>query len=157
MRICTKCEVAYEEIGFYGKHPHCKNCQSKAHKKYYREVLSKDLVRRRAYGTKYRNNNRERYRAVQNKYYARIRLEALSHYSKGQAKCACCGEIEIQFLSFDHINGGGLAHQRKIKIPLLRWLRINNYPEGFQVLCHNCNFAKGHYGQCPHNLIKGAI
>ena len=28
--------------------------------------------------------------------------------------------------------------------------RKNNYPEGFQVLCSNCNFAKGKYGSCPH-------
>jgi hypothetical protein len=29
----------------------------------------------------------------------------------------------------------------------------NNFPEGFQILCHNCNFAKGfprNNGKCPH-------
>lgn len=30
------------------------------------------------------------------------------------------------------------------------WLRRKNYPGGFQVLCHNCNAAKGHLGYCPH-------
>lgn len=30
------------------------------------------------------------------------------------------------------------------------WQRKNNYPKGFQVLCHNCNLAKGFYGKCPH-------
>ena len=24
------------------------------------------------------------------------------------------------------------------------------YPPGYQVLCHNCNLAKGFYGSCPH-------
>lgn len=33
------------------------------------------------------------------------------------------------------------------------WLRRNNYPNGFQVLCHNCNMAKGFYGKCPHQSI----
>ena len=31
------------------------------------------------------------------------------------------------------------------------WKKIkNNFPKGFQILCHNCNIAKGHYGKCPH-------
>jgi hypothetical protein len=29
-------------------------------------------------------------------------------------------------------------------------LRQNSYPTGYRVLCHNCNFALGHYGYCPH-------
>lgn len=32
------------------------------------------------------------------------------------------------------------------------WLKKNNYPPGFQILCYNCNCAKGHFGYCPHNL-----
>ena len=32
------------------------------------------------------------------------------------------------------------------------WLRRNSYPEGFQVLCHNCNLGKKiNGGVCPHN------
>jgi hypothetical protein len=30
------------------------------------------------------------------------------------------------------------------------WLRRNKFPSGYQVLCHNCNFSKGHVGICPH-------
>jgi hypothetical protein len=30
----------------------------------------------------------------------------------------------------------------------------NEFPDGFQVLCHNCNLAKGYYGECPHNSLK---
>jgi hypothetical protein len=26
----------------------------------------------------------------------------------------------------------------------------NNFPDGFQVLCHNCNMSIGLYGYCPH-------
>lgn len=26
----------------------------------------------------------------------------------------------------------------------------NKYPEGFQILCMNCNWGKGIYGECPH-------
>jgi hypothetical protein len=30
------------------------------------------------------------------------------------------------------------------------WLRDNGWPEGYRVLCHNCNSARGLYGYCPH-------
>ena len=100
-----------------------------------------------------RVSNRERIR--------RIRLECLGYYSSGDIKCACCGEREIKFLSLDHINGGGTQHRKIITKNgkggnMSVWLRRNNFPEGFQVLCHNCNMAKGFYGKCPHkeNLLK---
>ena len=32
----------------------------------------------------------------------------------------------------------------------LEWLKRNDYPPGFQVLCHNCNWAKHALGRCPH-------
>ena len=34
--------------------------------------------------------------------------------------------------------------------PLNQWLVTNNFPKGFQILCSNCNFAKGVLGKCPH-------
>ncbi len=29
------------------------------------------------------------------------------------------------------------------------WLMKNNFPQGFQTLCWNCNFAKHKFGECP--------
>lgn len=31
-----------------------------------------------------------------------------------------------------------------------QWLEDNDYPPGFQTLCHNCNHAKHVLGVCPH-------
>ncbi len=77
-----------------------------------------------------------------------LRYLVLEHYG---ARCQCCGETQYEFLAIDHINGGGLAHRRSIPgQSVYRWLRKNNFPEGFQVLCHNCNMAKAFYGKCPH-------
>jgi len=82
----------------------------------------------------------------------RIRLEVLAHYG---GKCACCGESEPDFLQFDHINNDGAAHSREVKDPhIANWLRKNGYPDTFQILCSNCNFAKGQYGICPHQRHK---
>ncbi len=67
--------------------------------------------------------------------------------------CKCCGEQEINFLAIDHINGGGSKHRKALKKPgkmWWKWLKEEGYPKEFQILCHNCNMAKGFYGQCPH-------
>lgn len=83
-----------------------------------------------------------------------MKLTVLSQYAGGTPKCACCGETEPKFLSIDHINGGGLqermANGGRGATGFYLSLKRRGYPEGYQVLCHNCNQAKGHYGACPH-------
>jgi len=80
-----------------------------------------------------------------------LKMEVLSHYSS-TLECACCGERHIEFLSMDHIGGGGAKHRKEIGLgKLYHWLKKNNYPAGFRVLCMNCNHAYGHYDDCPHN------
>lgn len=78
-------------------------------------------------------------------------MEVLSHYTN-PVKCVRCGIDDIRILSIDHINGNGAEHQRQIKeeagikkatgIALYRWLKKHGYPEGYQVMCLNCNFIK---------------
>ncbi len=70
------------------------------------------------------------------------------HYGR---KCACCGEEEEMFLTMDHINGGGIRHRKKIGMKIHVWLFKNNFPDGFQTLCFNCNWGKYiNGGVCPH-------
>lgn len=85
------------------------------------------------------------------------RLRALRHYSPTDPpSCACCGEDEPAFLAIDHINGGGHQHRKRMRrgrggvSSIQFWLEANGYPDGFRVLCHNCNQATGYYGRCPH-------
>jgi len=84
---------------------------------------------------------------------AEIKAKAFAHYG---TKCSCCGEGEPMFLAIDHINGNGNDHRKKIKkygSAFYKWLVDQNFPEGFQVLCHNCN--KGRWdngGTCPHKV-----
>jgi len=72
----------------------------------------------------------------------KLRRAAVKFY--GEA-CACCGEDREFFLSIDHI----VAGEPKTPKDLYRWLKRNNYPDGFQVLCYNCNHAKGTKERCP--------
>jgi hypothetical protein len=32
------------------------------------------------------------------------------------------------------------------------YLIRNNFPEGYRVLCHNCNQSLGYFGYCPHTV-----
>ena len=84
----------------------------------------------------------------------RVRREVFDAY--GGFVCACCGETEPKFLSIDHINNNG-AEQRRNRdygssgTAFYLWLRKNAFPEGYQVLCMNCQVGKHRNGGvCPH-------
>lgn len=91
------------------------------------------------------------------KYRLRLRFEVLTHYSEGCPKCSCpgCSVDQVEFLSLDHIAGGGAKERKqtgRVGASHYRWLKQHGYPPGFRVLCHNCNQALGLYGYCPHQL-----
>jgi hypothetical protein len=68
----------------------------------------------------------------------------ISHYSNGKNCCEICGITDIEVLTLDHINGGGRKHKEKIggSSYLYRNLINNNFPEGYRILCMNCNFKE---------------
>jgi len=95
----------------------------------------------------------------------KLKEEVFSHYG---GKCACCGESVLVFLCIDHIDGKGAEHRRSIYpqrpwggrsngasgVKMYGWLKAHGYPEGFQILCFNCNSAKHILGVCPHQSEK---
>lgn len=82
----------------------------------------------------------------------KMRAAILHAYGGEHPACACCGESQPLLLALDHINGGG--HQQRQERGgggFYTWLKRNNYPPGFQVLCHNCNMGRQlNGGICPH-------
>lgn len=69
--------------------------------------------------------------------------DVLTHYGEGECKCIKCGYNDLRALSIDHINGKGSLHRISIKrTNIYRWLKKNNYPEGYQTLCMNCQWVK---------------
>jgi len=119
-------------------------------KDHYHKKLKNDIsykMGRKDYHDKYYLENKNEVTRKHREYDRKHRTECIDHYG---GKCACCGENTYEFLSIDHINGNGLKHRREVG-DIVRWLIKNNYPEGFRILCHNCNQALGHYGYCPHS------
>ena len=117
----------------------------------------------------YASAHREQYRMASKRYYESHKAEA-AQYSKRRNEalkkealggyggvCACCSESRLEFLSLDHINGGGSKHRRALKASgtgnFYLWIKRENFPLGFRVLCHNCNFAIGKYHECPHTRL----
>ncbi len=105
---------------------------------------------------RWKENNKEKWlknnKIYSKKYDIKCKKLVFEHYGK---ECACCGENIQQFLTIDHIEGGGETHRKLIGRKINRWLVTNNFPEGFQTLCFNCNWGKHiNGGVCPHNTSK---
>jgi hypothetical protein len=153
-RICSNCgvfkswsEFHKRKIGFNGYASWCKVC-----------VSSSGSVE------KWRENNPDKYVEVQRKCRKKAKLEVVQHYG---GKCACCGETELLFLTMDHINNDGAKHRREMSdgkrtssgrevgSQIYFWLRKNNFPTGFQILCWNCNCGRNlNGGVCPHRVVN---
>lgn len=83
----------------------------------------------------------------------RRKQECLTHYAGGEPRCSCCGVTHLDFLTIDHVNGGGRQHREQdnnFKQNPYAWLIRQKFPTGYRVLCYNCNCAIGVRGRCPH-------
>lgn len=109
---------------------------------------------RRARSAEYKEANREKIRANQLARHHKNRRRCIEHYSAGRNTCACCGEAVYGFLTIDHINNDGAAHRKAIGTNLYSHLVARGFPEGFQVLCFNCNLGRAaNKGTCPHEEL----
>jgi hypothetical protein len=165
MYLCIKCNKELSDSTWYKCDKNksnyiCKTCTTERTKEWRKNNPDKvkEIKKRN------RNNNREKYNLYRNNYYKRhkedfkkynsnckykTKIEVYSHYCGNEIKCMninCLvpgGCKDIRALSIDHINGGGTKHIKDNKIKsLTNWLKQNNFPEGFQVLCMNCQFIK---------------
>ena len=168
MQTCRKCGVGkpLDHFEEYNKERHwrrktCNQCisayrtawrkESKEHlreskRRYHQDNRDKIIARVNEWVMK--NPEKRRRNALE--YYYRLQVAAMEAY--GGYRCACCGEDEPLFLTLDHVNDDGSKHRAQIgKVNIYRWLRDNGYPEGFQVLCMNCNHGRMRNGGiCPH-------
>ena len=160
---CSKCNKIKDSIEDFYKNSGnvCKECR----KAYRRDWNEKSKERLKAYRKKssakntaravaWNKANPDRRKEIALNYYYRLQHQAIEAY--GGYKCACCDETEPLFLTLDHIDNDGNAFRKKHGFhhhgsKFYKWLRDNNYPPGYQVLCSNCNHGKHrNKGICPH-------
>ena len=155
---------------YYLEHPEYEKERSKKyhleHKDAEKKYLLEHQEERKEYITKYRLENwdkiKERNRQYnrehqeeQREFRATQRKDVIERYGGKPPKCACCGETIYEFLCIDHVNNDGAKHRKEIggHSRTNEWLIKHNYPDGFQVLCYNCNMAKWLCGECPHKRL----
>ena len=104
----------------------------------------------RAYHSSYALNNRGKLVSQKRERQRILRAAALEMYG-GKCQCKGCDVTEPEFLAFDHKRGGGRKHRSQFggQYMFYLWL-LKSRRKSMQVLCHNCNSAKGYYGRCPH-------
>lgn len=137
----------------FGKDPRCvdglKSRCTKCSSEYVKQIRSENpKYAKKAEDWRIRNAGKLRQRGYE--YRLAIRMEVIRHYSKGSMECECCQESIVEFLTIDHVDGGGSNHRREIKINMYHWLKKNGFPTGYRILCYNCNMAIGVHGICPH-------
>lgn len=127
-----------------------------------RKYVLNNLVKVKKRNSRWQKNNPDKVKIFSKRRDIKLKYLVLSFYCKGEPHCICCGEKTLEFLSIDHINGGGRRHRDELKkmigykgnSALYRWLRDTKFPEGFQVLCMNCNWVKGYFKYCPHKDLE---
>lgn len=159
---CLNCGISKPHTDFYversrsdGRRPYCKVCCKNRNAKNYTE----HRVERAAYNKKYVTSNRQKINEKNTNWRKNVRLAVLRHYSNGSLSCACCGEPNLEFLCIDHVAGGGNRHRKEVGqggYAIYIWLRQRQFPEGFRVLCFNCNYAVIDGKPCPHTFRESA-
>ena len=134
---------------------------SKRHKAYRQrpEIKERDSKRQKAY--RQRPEIKERDSKLNKTNRKNLKNIVLTEYSKrisgvDHPICACCGEdFHEIFLSIDHIIARAKTklHRRDEQISYRKLIQ-NGFPNGYQVLCINCNLAKGTAEKCPHQRSR---
>lgn len=155
------------------------------YKQYMKEYWSRpeSIEKRRAAGRKhaektknlphkvaYRNEYRQRYhvKVAKARYLReaneRYKEAAINIYSNGDACCKQCKIADVDVLCLDHIRENGSEHRRYLKsvfgassTNIYRILARQDYPDGFQVLCYNCNIKKHREHRRENSLYAGRV
>jgi hypothetical protein len=72
-------------------------------------------------------------------------------------RCVCCSESNLYFLTIDHVNNDGASEKRQLgnSSAIVRKVYREPRSSAYQLLCFNCNCAKGFFGSCPHTWPNG--
>lgn len=151
-KACTGCNAIKSLNEFWnergkrdGKKSRCSVCARADNKKLY-DLHQADRV---ASTQRWRAKHPELVKAQMIRQRKKIKKQILAAYG---GQCTCCGETNDVFLTLEHINGGGRAHQRRCggSAGVFRDVIKSGFPADYTVLCMNCNWATRGGGICPH-------
>ena len=150
---CSKCRWHKPLDRFHknkrSKDGHCNYCKSCISK--YDKVRKKNNPEKHnEQARRWRKANPEKISRANKRANQKRRKEVIDAYG---GKCSCCGETHVSFLTIDHMNNDGAAHRRAIGpgYAIYIWLKKNDFPKQFQLLCWNCNCGRDKNGGiCPH-------
>lgn len=152
-RVCQKCGNEKHVSCFYNHRFNrtCKPCWALRKNEWgSRPNRETGLTNKQASSAKTWKN----YSNVHKRHRAKLRHTVLEHYSNATFACECCHEREYQFLAIDHVYPVGRKPKNgapRSGPTLYRWLINNGFPDGYRVLCHNCNLGRSiNGGVCPH-------
>ena len=144
-RTCTKCNLPETpDRPFKPRENCCKECKKQYLKQYRQneDVRAREKLNYAEWRAK--NSDKTKLSHVKDLYY--LRLSVLSYYSGGTLQCALCPESRLAALQVDHIYGGGKKHKAQLGgadgTLFFRWLKQNNFPDGYRILCANCNIRE---------------
>ena len=175
--LCRICGIELSESNWYFSSKKvreriCKSCviersvrRQRSHKEQHKNAVDKyrrknrKKINKRSRET-YRLNieeNREKLNKRARNRNQLLRREVLGHYSPNLS-CIRCGETNLAALSIHHVNNNGLEDRKRRGwgSSLHYSLRREGYPEGYQVLCMNCNWLKreGLYDHLKTDVIS---
>lgn len=174
------CDICHQErrLDLFGKnrskkdglHSTCKECKRRLDKEYSEKNKDKISEQRKqkyvqnrevviAKVCEYARNNRGKCNKLAVATRKRLKTLVLGYYAGGTPFCRRCPEVELELLTIDHIDGGGNKHRKSIGVKsggnaFYHWLKNNDFPDGFQVLCWNCQYRKRRDEMTPPNRNK---
>ena len=114
-------------------------------------LTQKQKAQKAVWNKEWIEKNRVRYNQFKRDYRVILKQSAMLRYGNGKIECKQCGFNDIDALCLDHINNDGAAHRKTMGLAgrgqapgatIYAWVKKENYPPGFQVLCANCNMIK---------------
>ena len=146
-RLCKKNSNELHRVNNPGKH-----------KQYRQRWHQKNRDRMLMAQKKYREDHPELLERARKKT-LELKTTVYNHYSNSNPHCMCpgCCVDNVRVLCLDHINGGGTKHRKEVSrsnASYWRWFIKNNFPDGYRILCHNCNHSYAVYGECLHDQVK---
>lgn len=143
---CAECESTERKGRAKGL---CRPCYLKAYKSRPGYRTPEQIEQRRQYSAMYH----QKHKATRNPEITERRRELRRRVVETLGgKCACCQETTPAFLTLDHVQNDGAAVRHLQRHLIYRMVEAEGYPKDrYQILCWNCNAAKGMLGACPHS------